>query len=143
MRRILFVDDEPAVLEGLRNLFRKQRRHWEMVFAPGGMEALGELERTRFDVVVSDMRMPGIDGAELLRRVKDGYPSIARIVLSGHAEPEAVARVLPVADTYVSKPCDAEALRVAIEQGCALHDQHERENAGTASSLRPPSPERG
>ena len=53
MRRILFVDDEPAVLEGLRNLFRKQRRHWEMVFAPGGMEALDELERTRFDVVVA------------------------------------------------------------------------------------------
>lgn len=140
MHRILFVDDEPAVLEGLRNLFRKQRRRWEMVFAPGGREALDELQRTRFDVVVSDMRMPGIDGAELLRRVKDGYPSVARIVLSGHAEPEAVARVLPVANGYVAKPCDADALRVLIERGCGLHDLLEDENVRRAAAKLGPTP---
>ena len=120
MKRILFVDDEPAVLEGLRNLLRKQRRRWEMTFALGGKAALEELEKAPFDVVVSDMRMPGMDGAELLRKVKDLYPGIARVVLSGHADQEMVTRALPVAQQYLSKPCDGEVLRGVIERVCEL-----------------------
>jgi HD-like signal output (HDOD) protein len=120
MKRILFVDDEPAVLEGLRNLLRKQRRRWDMTFALGGKAALEELEKAPFDVVVSDMRMPGMDGAELLRRVKEEYPAVARVVLSGHADQEMVARALPVAQQYLSKPCDGEILRGVIERVCEL-----------------------
>ncbi|HTE55991.1 MAG TPA: response regulator [Kofleriaceae bacterium] len=119
-KRILFVDDEPAVLDGLRNLLRKQRRTWKMTFTLGGKAALEALEKETFDVVVSDMRMPGMDGAELLGRVKELYPAVARVVLSGHADQEMVTRALPVSQQYLSKPCDGEVLRGVIERVCAL-----------------------
>ncbi len=67
MRRVLFVDDEPRILEGLRRMLRPQRHEWEMAFAPGGEAALAMMEASPFDVIVSDMRMPGIDGAVPLR----------------------------------------------------------------------------
>ena len=120
MKRILFVDDEQQILDGLRDLLRKQRKQWDMVFALGGEAALAELERGRFDVVVSDMRMPGIDGTTLLQKVKDQYPATARIILSGHAEREAVVNALPVAHQFLSKPCDAEVLRTVVERACGL-----------------------
>ena len=84
-KHILFVDDERNILQGLQDLLRKQRKQWDMSFALGAGAALEELARTPFDVVVTDMRMPGMDGAELLAHVKERYPSVARIVLSGHA----------------------------------------------------------
>jgi HD-like signal output (HDOD) protein len=120
IKRILFVDDEPAVLEGLRNLLRKQRKIWKMTFVLGGKEALEELAQAPFDIVVADMRMPGMDGAELLRRVKELYPGVARVVLSGHADQEMVTRALPVAQQYLSKPCDGAVLHGIIERVCQL-----------------------
>jgi HD-like signal output (HDOD) protein len=120
MKRILFVDDEPQILDGLQNLLRKQRKQWDMVFAEGGQAALCELEKSAFDVVVSDMRMPGIDGATLLTRVKEMYPASARIILSGHAERDSIVRALPVAHQFLSKPCDAVLLRVVVERACEL-----------------------
>lgn len=120
MKRILFVDDEPQVLDGIKDLLRKQRREWDMVFAPGGAAALDEMSRGPFDVVVSDMRMPGMDGAAFLQKVKALYPGTARIVLSGHAEEEMVLKALPVAHQYLSKPCSAEMLRTVIERACEL-----------------------
>lgn len=120
MKRILFVDDEPQILDGLRDLLRKQRKQWDMVFALGGEAALAELDRGRFDVVVSDMRMPGMDGAALLQKIKEQYPTTARIILSGHAEREAVVNALPVAHQFLSKPCDAGVLRTVVERACGL-----------------------
>jgi len=84
MKRILFVDDEPNILAGLKRQLRSQRKEWEMAFAESGEAALDMLSETPFDVVVSDMRMPGMDGAELLNRVKERYPETVRIILSGH-----------------------------------------------------------
>ena len=74
LKRILFVDDDPNVLTGLRNVLRSRRREWDMVFAIGPEEALAKLAETPFDVVVSDMRMPRIDGAALLTKVKQLQP---------------------------------------------------------------------
>jgi HD-like signal output (HDOD) protein len=122
MKRILFVDDEPAILEGLRDRLRRQRREWEMVFALGGEEAIAECERAAFDVVVSDMRMPRMDGAALLEHIKNHYPSTVRIVLSGHAERQAVLRALSVAHQYLCKPCDADSVRSVIARACALQE---------------------
>lgn len=121
-KRILFVDDEVQVLDGLRNLFRRQRHVWDMAFVTSGEAALAELNRAPFDVIVSDMRMPGMDGATLLRHVKADHPGVVRIVLSGHAERAAMVRALSVAHQFLSKPCEAESLRAALERTCALRD---------------------
>jgi YesN/AraC family two-component response regulator len=84
MRSILFVDDEPNILEGLRRSLRPMRAEWEMSFAPGADAALVILASTPFDVIVTDMRMPGLDGAALLEIVREKYPSMLRIILSGY-----------------------------------------------------------
>jgi HD-like signal output (HDOD) protein len=121
-RRILFVDDDRAVLEGLENMLRKQRHVWEMTFAQGGPAAILELERAQFDVVVSDMKMPGIDGPALLQIVQERYPATSRIVLSGQADRAAVLRTLPVTHQFLSKPCDPDVLRGVIDRTCNLQD---------------------
>jgi HD-like signal output (HDOD) protein len=120
MRRVLFVDDEPRILEGLQRMLRPQRHEWEMAFAPGGEAALALMEASPFDVIVSDMRMPVIDGATLLSRVRDLHPQVVRIVLSGHTELSMALRVVPVAHQFLAKPCDAQMLRVAVERACHL-----------------------
>jgi HD-like signal output (HDOD) protein len=115
-KRILFVDDEPAILAGLQNLLYKDRKRWDMVFALGGQLALEEIRKAPFDIVVSDMRMPGVDGATLLNTIKDECPATVRIMLSGHADREAIVRALPAMHQLLSKPCDAATLRGAIER---------------------------
>jgi len=69
---------------------------------------------------VTDMRMPGMDGAALLEKIRELYPATTRIVLSGHAEREAVVRAVPVTHQFLSKPCDGDALRAVIERACGL-----------------------
>jgi HD-like signal output (HDOD) protein/CheY-like chemotaxis protein len=120
MKRVLFVDDEPKLLEGLQRMLRPQRKQWEMAFANSGPEALAMIAESPFDVIVTDMRMPGMDGAELLQRVRDASPSAIRIVLSGYFQKEAALRTVPVAHQVLAKPCDPEQLRQAIEQACNL-----------------------
>jgi len=122
VKRILFVDDQPEILEGLRDLLHGQRREWEMSFAPGPDAALAELEAKSFDVIVSDMRMPKMDGATLLARVRDRWPDTVRIILSGHTEVEAALRAVPVAHQFLAKPCSREVLRDVIERACRLRE---------------------
>jgi HD-like signal output (HDOD) protein len=119
-RRVLFVDDEISVLDGLQNILRKQRGLWDMSFALGGKAALAELAKAPFDVIISDMKMPGMDGPTLLQTVQERYPSVARIVLSGQADRAAVLRSVPVTHQFLSKPCDATVLRGVIERTCRL-----------------------
>ncbi len=118
---VLFVDDEQAILDGLRNSLRKERKRWDMTFALGGQQALDEMKKTPADVVITDMRMPGMDGAELLRHIQRDFPAAARIVLSGQAERESIMRALPVTHQFLHKPCDGDTLRAVIEQTHALH----------------------
>jgi len=86
MRRVLLADDEPRILEGLRRKLRSQRNEWDMAFAPGGETALAIMEATPFDVIVSDMRMPEMDGDTLLTQVRNMHSQVVRIALSGHTE---------------------------------------------------------
>ena len=118
---VLFVDDEQAILDGLRNSLRKERKRWDMTFALGGQQALEQMKQTPADVVITDMRMPGMDGAELLRHIQRDFPAAARIVLSGQAERESIMRALPVTHQFLHKPCDGDTLRAVIEQTHALH----------------------
>ncbi|HEB79962.1 MAG TPA: HDOD domain-containing protein [Rhodospirillales bacterium] len=108
--RILFVDDEAKVLQGLQRMLRGMRGEWVMAFAESGKEALELLAKTPADVVVSDMRMPGMDGAQLLDTVRRRHPGATRIILSGYANEESVLRTIGPAHQYLAKPCDSETL---------------------------------
>ena len=110
MIRVLFVDDDASVLSGLRRMLHGQRGDWEMRFVTSGALALQELESWPAEVVVSDMRMPEMDGAALLARLRDEHPDIARIILSGHTELAAALRSVPVAQQFLSKPCEPQRL---------------------------------
>jgi len=120
MMRVLFVDDEPNILQGLQRLLRPMRREWEMSFALGPREAMALFDQAPFDVVVSDMRMPEMTGTELLGRIRDINPAVARIVLSGHSQLESAVRSAGIAHQFLAKPCDAEALRETILRVLAL-----------------------
>ncbi len=120
--RILFVDDDPNILSGLRRMLRSMRDQWETAFVGSGSEALEFLERQEVDVVVSDMRMPGMDGAQLLQAIKERHPHIIRIILSGQSERDKVFKTVRVAHQYLSKPCDDETLKAAIERSLLLRD---------------------
>jgi HD-like signal output (HDOD) protein len=141
-KQILFVDDDPSILAGLQNLLYKDRRRWDMAFAPSGEAALEKLRTQTYDVVVSDMRMPGMDGATLLHRVKDASPATARIMLSGHADREAIVRALPALHQLLAKPCDAATLRATIERSletrATIRDANVRSVIGRIDKL--PSP---
>ena len=120
MRRLLFVDDEHNVLQGLRRMLRGMRKEWDMHFVDNGTEALRLLEATDVDVIVSDMRMPEMDGTELLTQVQQKYPEMVRIVLSAFADHQAVMRTVQLAHQYISKPCDADVLKTTIDRAFAL-----------------------
>jgi HD-like signal output (HDOD) protein/ActR/RegA family two-component response regulator len=120
MKRVLFVDDEVRILDGLRRMLRPARDEWEMEFAAGGQAALEVMATSEFDVVISDMRMPGMDGAALLEQVRERFPEVIRVVLSGHTEMAHALRVVPIAHQFLAKPCDAAMLRLAIERAFHL-----------------------
>lgn len=120
MKRVLFVDDEKNVLNGLRRMLRGIRDEWEMDFAPGGAEALELIAEKDYDLVISDMRMPGMDGAELLTRVQEMSPETVRIVLSGHSEQNMVMKSVKPAHQYLSKPCSADLLLKTLKEAYRL-----------------------
>jgi putative nucleotidyltransferase with HDIG domain len=127
-RRILFVDDEPMVLKGLQRSLRKMRNEWEMVFASSSKEALELLDTGPFDVIVSDLRMPEMDGAQLLAEVKRKHPQVVRIILSGQVEQETTFRSLQLAHQSLSKPCDADILKHTLNKLFALRNLLEDES---------------
>ena len=120
--KILFVDDEPHVLQGLQRMLRGMRHEWEILTAVSGPEALELLSRQPVDVVVTDMRMPGMDGNQLLREVKNRFPEAVRIILSGQSDRELVLKSVRPAHQYLAKPCNDEILKSTIERSCALRD---------------------
>jgi len=122
VKRILFVDDESKILDGIRRALHGDRKRWDLQFAVGGEAALQACEAGSFDVVISDMRMPGMDGATLLGHIRDRFPSTARIILSGYSEGASATRAVPVAHRFISKPCDAAELQATIERVCTLQD---------------------
>ena len=121
MKHVLFVDDEPRILEGLEDRLMRYRNQWTMRFLGSGEAALAMLEHERFDVIVSDMRMPKMDGPTLLSLVKERHPHMVRIVLSGFSELEAALRAVPVAHQFLTKPCEPHVLENVIERACSLH----------------------
>ena len=121
-KRILFVDDEPAVLNGLRRALRKQHLVWDMDFVNGADECLKRLREFTYDVVITDVRMPQMNGVELLRQVRELYPNIARIVLSGHPGEETMSMIAQVAHQALFKPVDSKRLIESIAHACSGTD---------------------
>lgn len=117
---LLFVDDEQPLLHGLRNVLHGERARWDQRFAQGGEDALRQLQERPADVVVTDMRMPQMDGLALLGAVKQQWPRAARIVLSGYADLAVVAQASAVAHQYLLKPCDPEVLKTVIDRALQL-----------------------
>jgi HD-like signal output (HDOD) protein len=122
MKKLLFVDDDPNILRGLGRLLHGMRGDWSMEFAESGPKALEILAAERFDVVVSDMRMPGMDGAQLLSEVMARHPQVVRIILSGQSDHEFVLRSVGPAHQFLSKPCDPQVLHGVVARACALRD---------------------
>ncbi len=144
MTRILFVDDEPNIRDGMRRMLRSMRNEWDMEFAESGDDALLTIDEWRdagkpFDVVVSDMRMPGMDGADLLARVKEVSPDCVRLILSGHSDTASIMKTVGTAHQYLNKPCDPELLKRTIKRAFALRlllrDEHLQKVVGQISSL--------
>lgn len=117
---ILFVDDELNLLQGLQRSLRSKRNEWDMTFVSSPHEAISLMKRQCFDVVVTDMRMPEMDGADLLDEVKKICPRSVRIILSGQAETATIIKSIGSAHQYLSKPCDPELLQATINRASKL-----------------------
>jgi len=120
-RRILFVDDDPNILAGIRRVLRSLRDDFELQFAENGKEALAMMEGTAFDVVVSDMRMPGMDGAELLKKIQVLYPCTIRIMLTGQADQDSILRTVGVVHQFLEKPSNPDILKSVLIRSSALY----------------------
>ncbi len=118
--RILFVDDERKILDGIRRKLHSMRKEWDMVFAVGGYEAKKQLMGSHFDVIVTDMLMPGTSGQELLNIVREKYPEMIRLVLSGYSDQEIIMQTTKTAHQYLSKPCNVDDIKAAIQRSLSL-----------------------
>ena len=133
------MDDEPQVLQGLRSSLYGRRKDWDMHFAEGGAKALESMRETHFDVLVTDLRMPGVDGTTLVARTRAGSPDTICVVLSGYADEEQSQRLLSLAHRYLSKPCEVKRLEECIDRCLATRSLIEsaelRARLGLAASL--------
>jgi HD-like signal output (HDOD) protein len=118
--KVLFVDDDPAILRSIQRELRSYSDRWELVFADSGQRALERLQAEPFDVLITDMLMPGIDGAALLHQVKEKWPTTIRIVLSSHSEFEHAVRSVPFAHQRLGKPWQKAVLVATLERACSL-----------------------
>ncbi len=119
-KRIIFVDDEPSILDGLGRMLRDMRHDWEMRFATSGKDALDILSAEPFDLIVSDMRMPLMNGLQLLTEVKARFPGVIRMILSGYSDQSLIMRSVGIIHQYMSKPCDAAVIRTVIGRALEL-----------------------
>ncbi len=120
--RILFVDDDQAILDGLRRMLHPMHDQWHMGFVGNGQTALEMMAREAYDVIVSDMRMPGMNGAELLSKVKERHPKVIRIVLSGQSDISLLPQMLRVVHQFLSKPIESNRLISTVSRVYALKE---------------------
>ncbi len=138
MKRVLFVDDEPRILQGIENLLFDLYEDWEVFTADNGLDALLLLRQHRFDVLVTDMRMPGMDGPALLVQVRAQFPDVALFVLSGHADKDALLSTLGAVHRFLAKPCDGPHLIETLQNTSGFLEQVSsgvKRNIGRATRL--------
>jgi len=119
-KHILFVDDEKNILHGLERSLRGQRKEWDMEFVESGQAALQSLAAQHFDALVTDMRMPGMDGAQLLEVVSKDHSELIRIILSGHSDDRMIIKSVGTAHQFLAKPCDITSLKETLNRAFDL-----------------------
>lgn len=119
-KHVLFVDDEPLLLQGLKRMLWSLRDEWEMFFVEDGQSALNILEQYPIEVIISDMLMPGMDGAELMVQVWKRFPHVIRIMLSGDSDQQRILRSVVPTHQFLLKPCDAETLKHTVDRAYQL-----------------------
>ena len=122
IRRVLFVDDEPMVLQGLSRMLRTEKNNFKASFSTNEPEALSLLAKEHFDVIVVDIRMPQMNGLQLLSEVKTLYPDMVRIILSGELDINMSLKSVSLSHQFLNKPCDPEVLKSTILRTCRLSD---------------------
>ena len=124
---LLLVDDEENILNSLRRVLRNEP--YRLLEATSGEAALQQLSATHVDLVISDARMPGMDGATFLAQVQQRWPNCLRILLTGYADLTTTIKAINEGQIYryVSKPWDDDELRLVIRQALAFqHSERER-----------------
>lgn len=125
---ILFVDDDASILDGLRRLLSRHRKEWHMHFAAGGAEALDLLARETIDVAVLDVNMPGLDGLEVLKRIKEdsGLKDMEVIMLTGMEDTTLKHRSVTLGATdLLVKPIEKESLEARLQSALRLRRYHQ------------------
>jgi len=120
MKKILFVEDNPILLELYGILLEREHDQWHTALSPDGESALKLLKDAPFDVVVSDMEMPGMSGIELLTHVRQLQPQTARIIISGYADQAVAADSLNCTHLFIPKPFDVKVLRATLARISSL-----------------------
>ena len=121
-KRVLFVEGEADALERLRQTVQNLPVEWQIEFCTSGRRALEQLDQSDFDVIVTGMHMPDMDGFELLSEVLRRYPSMVRIALSGTVRQDRAIRSAGPAHQYLPKPCDAATLRAALDTALRIRE---------------------
>jgi len=144
MRKILFVNDDPGTALELKKMLKPMHHEWEIEFAVSGKEALNFMDKSHFDVVVSNMHMQKMDGVELLDTVMERYPGTVRIILSEDSDKEKSLQSVKSTHQFLKKPCDADTVKYTIERACKLQDLLRNETLiKTVTGIRKlPSPPR-
>lgn len=129
-KRILFVDDEPRVRDQLQRLLRPFAAEWDTTLVASGDEALAQLESRTFDVLVTDLAMPGMSGPDLLRAAQERFPKVVRFVLAPPSEQPGVMACAAMIHQFISRPCEPDELREAINRACDMEASIRFENTG-------------
>ena len=139
--RILFVDDEASMLRVLKMGMRPMANEWDLQFAESGEEALAFCDQQPFDAVVTDMRMGGMNGAQLLNQVMRRHPQTVRIVLSGYADLSEVVSCVGLTHQFLTKPCSLEDLKNCLKRVTGIKHQlgHEKLRELTGGLVNLPS----
>lgn len=137
--KVLFVDDEPKVLRAIERSLVDINGNWTMHFSTTAADAWQIIENESIDVIVSDMRMPDVDGAEFLTAVRDRSPDIARLILSGYKDEDASIRSTAAAHRFLAKPITGETLtRQIVEAGLSRDDEFFRNVVNSITCLPTP-----
>lgn len=122
MRKVLLVDDVPEVLTMLKRTLASMKAEWETAFVGSAEDALATLEKSPYDVLVTDMVMPGMDGLQLLKEAKTRNPGMVRIAFSGEPAKGFGLRSAGLAHQFLEKPIDPQKLQAIMTRSCALRE---------------------